>query len=204
MSFYKEIVTIKQEYGKKWLKLFYHDSSTSLFFHEENELIFTNTKRKFSIFGMIDNRFRINDYFEFLLQYPSIPNEYNNWRQKILPNNASERLDTDIGYNADDLHISWNGTFWGGLIKSSTDVTLIDGSVHLDHWWFSIGATEPRSDDSIYFYGPSTSYGHGSVVTEVYLWIRIPDNIYHQFLIRTCKNTQYSHFLPFFFITILS
>ena len=177
MFFSKDIFHIKKEYGKYWLKVFYHNSKEGQWF-AESEIQEMYSHNKFSILGLVRD-LKFFDYYEFLLEYPTVEG-YNNWRQKIFPLDASQNTNDSIQYNDDSMHISWS-LHWGGLSNSSSSIeTILDGCQD-GNYWFSIGAKKPYQDTSNKFPGPATE-SERYEVQEVYLWIRIP------FISFTCKN----------------
>ena len=180
---------IKNQYGKTWLKIFYHNSKNGDWFTSFDDLLSINTEMRYSILGLITEQFKSGDYYEFLLQYPGIPG-YNNWKQKIFPLDANQSKHDNIHYLLDSTcHCSWTTT-WGGLsLSSTTHQTFIDGSQD-GNWWYSIGAKEKYYDSPNQFPGPNEE------VNEVYLWIRVPQKVLRQLFPFSC---QCSHRFPTIF-----
>ena len=83
----KDVIHIKQEFGKTWIKVFYHNCEKGDWFNDST-IKLINTQTQFSIFGLLTPEFKIGNYYEFMIQYPSIPNHYNNWKQRVLPLDA--------------------------------------------------------------------------------------------------------------------
>ena len=151
-----------------WLKIFHHYSGNGKKFLDKIEPLLCNTIDKFSILSLINESYKINNSYEFLLEYPEL-NGYNRWLQGEFPLKLP-----DIDYNSYiPINISWNGQYWKGLIKSARSETLIEGSVNHIHWWYSIGTTYLNSDNT--FPGPATNIMNFQV-KEVILWIRINNN----------------------------
>ena len=63
------MIKIKSKYGATWELIFFHNSSNYEYFETE-EAYFCNETNKFSIIGLIDDSFRYNGYYEYLLEYP--------------------------------------------------------------------------------------------------------------------------------------
>ena len=146
-------IHIKKEFGVRWLKIFYHNSINGDFFSNESQILFSCTNKMFSLLGRISPSFKINGSYEFLLQYPKIEG-YNRWKQSVYILDANE---SDVGYQANPEDISWNETYWKGMGRSArTEETFIDGSVHLQYWWYAIGAKHNYSSINR-FPGPSCS-----------------------------------------------
>ena len=62
----------KHEFGIDWLKIFSHTLTNNNYFtNNEKEFHFTEGNGKFSILGLITDDFKIDGYYEFLLQYPN-------------------------------------------------------------------------------------------------------------------------------------
>ena len=157
---------IKEFNNAKWLKIFYHNSSSQIYFLNKQEALNCKTFHKYSILGEINNKFLINNKFEFLLEYPEILG-FNRWTQSanpILQNDFS-----NLGYQG--INISWSGQYWGGLALSSDEGTFLDGSISHIRWFYAIGCYT----NTWYigkFPGPATSSTYFPV-SYCYLWIRI-------------------------------
>jgi len=165
---------IKYAHGCVWLKIFYHDSTGGVFFTSYTEGESTNQPQKFSILKTIDDRFKYNNKFEFLLEYPEVSG-YNRWRQSLNPlydNEVANQKAT--GY--EPISISWTGEYWGGLVRttlsSASFPCLIDGSAGNERWWYAIGLISPQFSPNIP--GPSYATSSNSILLKkVKLWVRI-------------------------------
>jgi len=160
---------IKVEHGTHWLLAFYHNSTGGVFFENHNEAINCDGLQKYSILSEIDERFKFNNKFEFLLEYPGRAGS-NRWVQTLNPLFDQERK----GYKATgyaNIWANWTVNSWGGLVKSlDSDCTLLDGAAgQTPFWWYSIGAI-------CQFYTPAFP-GPGVTVTQVRLWVRIPEKL---------------------------
>ena len=159
----------KTQYEAIWLKIFHHNSNGGIFFTNESNAKKSNLPNLYSIFWEISNKFKIEGYFEFLLEYPELIG-YNRWKQNVFP---LEALKTDsISYIP--IQNTWTGFGWKGLYKSSRpESTLIDGTSDLCCWFFSIGSYgkyySPR------FPGPNIDGYAEPTVQEAILWLRITD-----------------------------
>ena len=199
MFFSKDSIQVKKEFGKYWLKIFYHNSKEGHWF-SESEINEVYEVDKFSILGLVKD-IKVNDYYEFLLQYPSVEG-YNNWRQKVFPLDASQKNNDNIQYYIDEtLHISWEH-FWTGLsLSSKTEETIIDGCGD-GNWWFTIGAKKTYLEYNNMFPGPIIPTQEFPV-QEVYLWIRLPMRIIIPLLRCSYKfNSKTSMIFPFISIFI--
>ena len=166
-------VHIKYEFGVPWLKIFYHNSTNCAFFTKESEIQYIDTAEKFSLLGRITNEFKLEGSYEFLLQYPEVKG-YNRWKQTSY---ILETTGSTTGYEANQEDISWSMSYWKGLARTTTtSETFIDGSFNSGWYWYSLGAKGGYSSKNR-FPGPSTSYGNGPSVLEVYLWIRVNNDL---------------------------
>ena len=110
----------------------------------------------YSIFHEIDNYRNSNNVYRFKYKDPGT-GRYNDWRQTSHPYNSAN---TASGYEAVKLNQSTNQSF-GGLNKSSTSSTILDGSPNAGNWWYAVG--------SVSFHGgsyPGLGYSHS--VIELY------------------------------------
>ena len=196
---------------KRWLKIFYHNTTggQQFFFQSDDEVLWSHTPQKYSILGLISDKFKINEYYEFLLEYSEIEG-FNNRKQKIFPRDVLESMKQESGYTCDPSEgcsCSWIGKYWKGLSRSFTSSSYyLDGSFDNDNWWYAIGA-KTGSFNHLGFPGPVyEGYMDGIFVHEATLWLRCSDMIYHsffcinispniKFIFRTCFFT-YILFLP--------
>lgn len=171
MSFYlpPEVLNLtetKIKNSKAWLKIFRHklDSVNPQYF-DTRDPEYNLEKNTFSILKLISNRFRIDGKFEFLLEYSNL-NGYNQWKQTLNPLEEIEELGKSVlGY--EDVSISWNQNSWGGLVRSTSTVTLLDGSVGEGSYFYAIGLKDVWSN-----YGSIPTYGSTNT-DEVNLWVRV-------------------------------
>lgn len=186
--------TIVDKYEAEWLEVFYHNNkSGTILFANEQEALHTNSQYKFSILDQLENFRGIDNKFEFLLEYPTdLPNEYNRWKQTdnpvtVLEVNSTSVLDNQLpaktpalGYEG--IHIDWGKCQWGGLLKSSSGNTLIDGSVNSGNWHHAIGCYSPYKPNSgtgsgsVGIPGPGPGTDYKPVYNETKLYVRI-DNL---------------------------
>ena len=139
----------KKEFGADWQLIFYHNAKGNVFFTRGSEsLLFCNKTQQFSILGTLTNNYKINGYFEFLIEYPEI-NYLIHWRQKKNP----IKYDSNVGFVP--LHVPYNpSTFLGlALAKNCDDSTFLHGNVGGGSWFFSIGCYTAWSGDGS-FPGP--------------------------------------------------
>ena len=196
----KKDLKFKIDHGKKWLKIFYHNSINDEWFNTDEEFFYCTEDNKYSIFEYITNEFKIEGFYEFLLEYPSVDG-YNNWKQKIFPTEAFESLNSDITYSCsteEGLFCSWTGKSWKGLTRSSeSSSSVLDGSFSTKNYWFTIGSKKYYNTPKK-FPGPAggNAGSEGTTVSEVYLWIRVPSNLFFpsfcQTVIKEYQNLAYN------------
>jgi len=166
---------IKEAYGRKWLKIFYHDTMTGIYFDSFSHAMFSQDPNRYSIFSLITSSFKTEGYYEFLLEYPELSG-FNQWRQNNLPW-QEEKIPSQIAGGYTPISISWNSSYWGGLVRSNDyhttvygSITLLDGSPGTDLWYYAIGCINP----SVHWH-PNMP-GPNSAVKVARLWLRI-DNV---------------------------
>ena len=177
--------------GVKWLLVFHHNTHNNTeWFKDEEEALHCNSKYKYSILDELEY-FRGSDgKFEFLLEYPEIPNQYNRWKQTDNPATVQEDYGDSVipsnGYEA--IHIDWSDIF-GGLLKHKpgggvdTARTFLDGSTNMGSMWFySIGCYNSSSVNWLnalpgqhqFSYLPG--YESSNPAHEVNLYVRLDDD----------------------------
>lgn len=162
----------KYDYGVNWLLLFYHNSTGGVYFNSESEVLLTNSNQKYSILNILDEEYRIDYYFEFLLEYPGIQG-YNRWKQGVNPLLATDSSTIDLEYVP--VNLSWTTRSFGGIAKSNkVQNTYIEGSIRSDIWFYSIGAYYGNTYIDQYcpqkdcIPGPDLTYN----IKSVKLWVR--------------------------------
>ena len=167
VSLSNSLVFEKTAHNTTWKLVFYHNSAKGGYFSSHSEAAKSNTDYKYSIIGEIDEKYKINGTFEFLLEYPTLTG-YNRWKQSISPILNQEVLgQAAIGYSP--VSLTWSDSCWGGMVKSNdAQYTLLDGASKCgpEYWWYCIGALNDYLRPN--FPGPS-----GISVPEAYLWVRI-------------------------------
>ena len=161
-----------------WAQVFFHHNKggTVLFSTSDNLSTTTiNAANKFSMLNQLNLVKTSSSGWEFLLEYPAVQGKYNRWIQSANPTTTSEGSATTTsnqiyaaGYQA--VHIDWTSNYWGGLGRSSTTSTYIDGSYGHSNWYYAIGATAkygvgiPSANDA----------SGGSIYGVTSLWVKLP------------------------------
>ena len=175
-----------------WQLLYYHDYTTAMCWNSFDEAKNSLKKDKYSILYSLNEKYKINGEYEFLLEYPELTG-YNHWCQTSSPLEEKE-TDSDGKQNATGYRViqnSWTGEYFGGLVLSSNAQCLIDGSTYHSNTWYSIGRTEE-------YYGGVP--GPCKTVQKTQLWIRVSNpNLCSARMKRACQTSPVS----LFFIILL-
>ncbi len=153
--------------GKLWGRVYYHDSTTGQYFADETEALNTNSTFKYSCLNQIQN-LKTGSKYEFMLYYPE-NGQTNIWKQTNRPQDEletnSDGSQSAAGYEA--VAIQMNDNFWGGLVKSTSGASLLDGSTYHGNWWYAIGSYAP------YVTATGIPGGNTTIVNKVELWMAI-------------------------------
>ncbi|WOO37861.1 glycine rich domain-containing protein [Anaerocolumna sp. AGMB13020] len=153
--------------GKLWGRVYYHDSTTGQYFANDTEVLNTNSTFKYSCLNQIQN-LKTGSKYEFMLYYPE-NGQTNIWKQTNRPQDEletnSDGSQSAAGYEA--VAIQMNDNFWGGLVKSTSGASLLDGSTYHDNWWYAIGSYAP------YVTATGIPGGNNTIVNKVELWMAI-------------------------------
>lgn len=120
-----------------WTRIFYHNVNEGFFYDKDEVLLYSKEdpeSQKYSILQELDN-LKDSSEFVFYLRYPEMDllGEGNFWKQSSNPLVSSIE-------NYEGISIKYSNNYWGGLELSSSDSTLIDGSVKNGYWFYAIGA----------------------------------------------------------------
>ena len=160
--------------GKTWARVFYHDTRGGLFTSEAEALSCISTY-KYSCLGNIQNlKPEGNTKYEFMLYYPEM-GMLNRWKQTNRPQDEIS-VDGDgtgkvTGYEA--ITIQMDGAYWGGLAKSTTTHTLLDGSITHNNWWFAVGSYSYHPTDTVV----TIPGGNTTNVNVVELWMVVDEEV---------------------------
>ena len=66
--------TVKE--SDTWVLIFHHNSSNKDFFRNKNEALFSTKKNKFSLLGRLNDDFKIDGKYEFIIEYTQIERFY--------------------------------------------------------------------------------------------------------------------------------
>lgn len=163
-------VPVKEFDGAVWLRIFHHNNlnGTELWSSISQSSLEDgyDVLHRQSILAYLDD-YKGESGFEFLLEYSDLEG-YNRWIQSTNPLKTTKNSSMTKVPGYQSVSISWNTANWGGLAKSNSGATLLDGSIGNNNWFYAIGA--------------KTNYNGGipgpnQVITgSVDLWVRI-DNL---------------------------
>ena len=148
--------------GSKWARIYYLDvSSTKEFFSSNEVLDCTNKSNRFSRMGRVDNFRSLDNYYEFMLTYPSLSStQYNRWKQTSSPNE-----NTVSGFES--ITPTWSAHNAGIRKHGASAVYDCDSG---DTWFAPICQIKSWTDT---LYIPAAD---GSNQTQCELWVRY-DNV---------------------------
>ena len=127
--------TIKEKYGNKYLLIFHHNSENDDFFNSLN-VDDNNEINRYSIIKNVSGKFKYDDKYQYLLEYPKI-NSYGIWTQKIdLFSTTNDMNSTYISFTSIK---TWES--FGGLIRSSK-YGGYDGQPDIEDYWWSLSKAQ--------------------------------------------------------------
>lgn len=161
--------------GVNYVKIFEHFTSEGLFTSEAQALL-NKQKGKFSVLSLIDN-LKAPGTYKFMLYYPEM-GKMNVWEQRKNPLNCTQ-ANTTSGHSVDGynpINVQMTGEYFGGLERSTTSNTLLDGSTGHGNWWYAIGAynEHPTAGSGTIPGGDTTN------VTQAQLWLACSDAVKNQ------------------------
>ena len=165
------------KHEKFWKLLYYHDYSKVGKWKNLSEPLLSYNADKYSILSTLNYRYKIQGSYEFLLEYPDIVG-YNQWTQTSNPLEEQE-TNSDGSRNAEGykaISLTWSGNYFGGLVKSTNQYSLLDGSTYISDWWYAIGSN--------YDYQGGVPGPNNKVITKSQLWIRVKNSPF----MRYCSN----------------
>ena len=155
------------EDGSFWALIFHHNSTYGYF--TKNNVLNHYSTNLFSVLSNVDDSFKIDDKFEFLLKYPELQ-DYVQWTQTVNPIFAKHNESN--GYVP--KHYNWNYRYpFNGLsLTSSVNCALLDGTPNEPDWFFGIGAYGYALEKEGAIPGPFWN-DNGKYLHEVNLYIKV-------------------------------
>lgn len=178
--------------NKSLIKVFYHDSSNGDWFSID-ELYYAKSSNKLNLLGNITDEYKINGYFEFIIDYGNIKIS---WKQKKnIKDTTSTDTSESIGY------INNGVEHFGGLIRSDyPNNALYDGIHNSKRWWFCVGAMDNTYSDYTF---PGVFYSESNTIRTktITVWMKINPKL----MFKTCKTKRnylfIAHFLALIYIS---
>ena len=158
-------IKLKSFKRKTWLLVFRHSTRKTVSFFTKEEAKLNNEEDRFSIIAKIDETFKYDSKYEFLLEYPET-NEYCIWRQSLSP--LKDTKDGNSAEGFEPIRLIPNCLTFGGLQLSSVSRSLIDGSTNTGLWYYAIGSDGTQ-------YSPSFPC-HATFCNESNLYLRVKAN----------------------------
>ena len=154
---------VKTYNGSTFVRVFHQSTvinhGSSMFF-KDRDIIFYNKPYKFSVMGSINERFKNNGYYEFLINYPDGSKVH--WRQMTNPLEYTN----ETGMQPIDI----NNSVFQGLRRVNSTKTCIKGTDYLTYWYFAIGTKEIYKEG---IPGFCWNQNDNNVYKEVTLWMKI-------------------------------
>ena len=165
----------KSVFGSKWILVYFLNASELMFFDDDN-ILFSNLTSRYSVLGSLDDSYKNNGYFYFLLEYPELGDKkYIYWKQIMNP--VHTELNDNIGYvpiKVPEFTRNEKEDFKGLAKSADSSDTFFDGSPgdKYSSFYYSIGSKKSyRTDGKI----PGPHYivnNVETIVSLVYLWVR--------------------------------
>ena len=148
-----------------WILVMRHNCENGTKFANNEALYSTKDLNKYSIISKLDaKKMKINGKFEFMAEYPKYHEGYNHWRQTNNPIFEEDTTTNVTGF--EPIHTDIQSTIWCGLAKSSTAVTLLDGTRTKGNWNYAFGANSLLG-------GYIPTYRNEGT-KDLFLWLKLP------------------------------
>ena len=196
--------------GEKNFFLVHHhklDQQKPKYFGSDHDSLFANEKDKYSLLGYINDKFRVNGTFVFLLEYPETPCHYF-FSQEVNP--IISIPDNEVGMIKFDSNCSSDLDFIGLNRNFDPDRTYLDGiktdTVRKLYGYFGVGQRKPWHN--LHQLGAYHS-SHTPYITEENLWMQY-DNRYvlsllgEHFTCNVCPHINLHHFLSLSLYFVMS
>ena len=179
-----------------WTLIFHHNLVDGIF-PSNYSAGFSQRRHRYSVLSRVNDNFKIDGYFEFILYYPDIE-EYCQWKQNVNPMVAP--CGSDIGF--EPVNCTWDNFVpdpennFTGLRLSPSEFTLLDG-INDGRWHYAIGIT--KLDTPKYYGMPGPIWYYKNVtINESYLYMRVNNPLLLPQLFSICtvygQSITYSRF----------
>ena len=165
---------VQGDQSKYWFLIFHHNIEGG-FFTPKNVLS-SHTKHKFSVLGRLNDQYKYEDSFHFLLTYPQTSG-YINWTQNENPIHRT----TNSTYHVISNTFQSVNQFEGLSLHGGNDATFLEGQIgEKTTWFYAIGQYRGSRDYPNSLAGPRWILDNKNS-TEVNLYLRIYDtSLAHQ------------------------
>ena len=183
--------------GSTWARIFHHNSAKGKLFNQKKAL-FSLEKDRFSLLKRLDDDFKHDGMFEFVLEYPQYSHILH-WKQDKNP----IYLNYNDDFNIEKLDSTSSYSSFYGLTLSKSSNTFLDGSSKDDVWHFAIGAYKSWPRENL-FPGPRKNDNNYSFVN---LYVRIWNatllgKLSYRILCSVIRKSTVSHFMLLVFLLL--
>ena len=149
---------------------------------------FSQRTDRYSVLSRINDDFKINESFEFILYYPDI-DEFCQWKQSVNPLRAQPKSEIDFEPINCPFKDYKDVTF-KGLRLSPYSYCLLDGINEDGRWHYAVGVLDldPNYEG---IPGPKWNYKN-TTLKEQYLYMRVTDPLLLPYLYSICTPFGYS------------
>ena len=157
------------KYDKTFIQILYQNikKGQKNLFIDKTEANYSLIKNKFSVLKYINDDFKINNVYEFIIYYKEL-DLILHWNQTSNFHVATN----NIGYKP--IHVDSQNDIFGGIGPNFGSGSYLDGQPNAYDWWYSIGCINLHKYNGVIgMPGPKNP-----LLTEVNitsLWIRIND-----------------------------
>ena len=158
------------KYNKTFIEISYQNIAKGIhnLYKSTEEANFSLSRNKFSVLKYIDDDFKINGVYEFILYYEEL-DALIHWNQTKTIHEKND----DVGYHPIHVKSSYRG-FTGLAVNKKYTSSYLDGMTNVENWWYCIGATTAYTENKITgMPGPIVS--SAILVNATSLWIRLND-----------------------------
>ena len=185
-----------------WHLVFQHNSQKAGFFGELSRAKYSHKNNLFSVLGRINDLYKINGYFEFILVYP----ELKDYIQFEQDKNPLYTKNTDT-FDCHISHFNWKHLQpFQCLTRSNFSKTLLEGQRTIHTWYYAIGLLKAETDYPDAIPGPGWNVSN-TIIHEVSMFMKIIDKslIRRLYLMNSLFRQRISflpHTLFFTFVTL--
>ena len=153
-----------------FLLVFHQNTFTKDFFTSQDEFLETNTFHKYSIWKYIDDDFKTDDVFEFIMEYPET-GKFGRWTQTKNPLEAVDEENVNVVDKGStwETDMPFNGLHYSNRYECFMDGTNLVTQHGGNTWYFTIGLRMEWSGNILPNYKSQVLIE----IHQVYLWLKI-------------------------------